>query len=116
MKSLVKQSVEDTFNTLLDQEAVELTNAAKYERSSQRNGCRSGHYSRNLQTTAGTISLKVPKLKGIPLKRLLLSVIAAAKAVLKKLLSKCIWRVFLFAALRILQRLFGVPKYRPVLS
>ena len=66
LKSLVKQSVEDTLNTLLDQEAAELTNAAKYERSSHRNGYRSGHYSRNLQTTAGTVSLKVPKLKGIP--------------------------------------------------
>lgn len=41
-------------------------NAEKYERSSERQGYRSGHYKRNLHTTAGEVKLKVPKLKGIP--------------------------------------------------
>ena len=45
---------------------MELTNAAKYERTNSRKGYRSGHYTRKLQTTSGNISLKVPKLKGIP--------------------------------------------------
>ena len=31
----------------------------------QRPGYRSGHYSRNLTTTSGDVTLKVPKLKGI---------------------------------------------------
>ena len=66
LKDLVKQSVEETLNSLLDQEAEELTHAEKYERTNARKGYRSGHYTRNLQTTSGTISLKVPKLKGIP--------------------------------------------------
>jgi len=66
LKSLFKQSVEDTLNTLLNQESTELTNAAKYERANHRNGYRSDHYSRNLQTTAGTVPLKAPKLKDIP--------------------------------------------------
>lgn len=35
-------------------------------RSSDRQGYRSGHYKRNLHTTAGEVELKVPKLKGIP--------------------------------------------------
>ena len=35
------------------------------ERNEQRQGCRSGHYSRNLTTTSGDVTLKVPKLKGI---------------------------------------------------
>lgn len=42
-----------------------LTQAARYERNEQRQGCRSGHYSRNLTTTSGDVTLKVPKLKGI---------------------------------------------------
>lgn len=66
LKDLVKQSIEETLNSLLDQEAEELTNAAKYQRTNDRKGYRSGHYTRNLQTTAGNVSLKVPKLKGIP--------------------------------------------------
>ncbi len=63
---MVKQSVEDTLNSLLDQEAQQLTKAEKYERTEKRNGYRSGHYTRQLQTTSGEVTLKVPKLKGIP--------------------------------------------------
>ena len=38
---------------------------ARYERNEQRQGYRRGHYSRNLTTTPGDVTLKVPKLKGI---------------------------------------------------
>ena len=65
LKELVRNSVEETINGLLDEEAKRLTNAAKYERSDDRQGYRSGHYSRNLATTSGEVTLKVPKLKGI---------------------------------------------------
>ncbi len=58
LKDLVRSSVEDTLNALLDKEADELVNAGKYERS--------GHYKRNSQTTAGKVELNVPKLKGVP--------------------------------------------------
>lgn len=66
LKDLVRNSVEETLNGLLDKEAEELTQAAKYERTEARNGYRSGHYDRNLTTTSGDVKLKVPKLKGIP--------------------------------------------------
>jgi len=66
LKELVRSSVEETLNTLLDKEADELLNAEKYERSCERQGYRSGHYQRNLTTTSGDVTLKVPKLKGIP--------------------------------------------------
>ena len=66
LKDLVKTSVEETLNNLLDQEADELLNASKYERTAERQGYRSGHYKRNLTTTSGDVTLKVPKLKGIP--------------------------------------------------
>ena len=46
-------------------EAEKLTQAARYERNEQRQGYRSGHYNRNLTTTSGNVTLKVPKLKGI---------------------------------------------------
>jgi len=66
LRELVRSSVEETLNELLDKEAEELTNAAKYERTEARKGYRSGHYSRNLTTTSGNVTLKVPKLKGVP--------------------------------------------------
>ena len=64
LKELVRGSVEETLNELLEAEAEKLTQAARYERNEQRQGYRSGHYSRSL-TTSGDVTLKVPKLKGI---------------------------------------------------
>ena len=65
LKELVRGSLEETLNELPDAEAEKLTQAARYERNEQRQGYRSGHYSRNLTTTSGDVTLKVPKLKGI---------------------------------------------------
>lgn len=65
LKEFVRGSVEETLNELLEAEANKLTQAARYERNEQRQGYRSGHYNRNLTTTFGDVTLKVPKLKGI---------------------------------------------------
>ncbi|WP_040663140.1 IS256 family transposase [Oscillibacter ruminantium] len=65
IKELVRGSVEETLNGLLEAEAEKLTQAAKYERSEERQGYRSGHYSRNFTTTSGDVKLEVPRLKGI---------------------------------------------------
>lgn len=66
LKELVRSSVEETLNNLLEKEAQELTNAARYERTEARQGYRAGHYDRSLTTTSGDVTLKVPKLKGVP--------------------------------------------------
>ena len=65
IKELVRGSVEETLNELLEAEAEKLTRAARYERSEARQGYRSGHYDRNLTTTSGDVTLHVPRLKGI---------------------------------------------------
>lgn len=65
IKELVRTSVEETLNDLLNREAEDLINAQKYERSEARNGYRSGHYKRNLTTTSGDVTLNIPKLKGV---------------------------------------------------
>ena len=65
IKELVRGSVEETLNELLESEAENLTQAARYKRNEQRQGYHSGHYSRNLTATSGDVTLKVPKLKGI---------------------------------------------------
>ena len=52
IKELVRGSVEETLNELLEKEAESLTQAARYERNEARQGYRSGHYDRNLTTTS----------------------------------------------------------------
>jgi transposase-like protein len=65
LKELVRNSVEETLNGLLDDEATALTKAAKYERTEVRSGYRSGSYDRRLTTTSGDVTLRMPKLKGV---------------------------------------------------
>lgn len=65
LKELVRDSVEETLNAMLDYEADQLVNADKYERTVGRQGYRSGHYERNFTTTAGDVTLEIPKLKGL---------------------------------------------------
>jgi putative transposase len=63
LKELVRQSVQEVLNSLLDAEADQLTNARKYERTGARQDTRAGHYSRKLLTGAGEVALEVPKLR-----------------------------------------------------
>ena len=60
---LIRGWVEDTLNALLDAEADQLCNAARYERTEARRDTRAGSYERKLQTKAGEVNLKVPKLR-----------------------------------------------------
>jgi putative transposase len=63
---LVRQSVEQTLNGLLDAEADQLCGAKRYERSVERLDTRAGHYERQLGTKAGEVTLKVPRLRSLP--------------------------------------------------
>jgi transposase-like protein len=63
---MVRQSVEQTLNGLLDAEADRLCNAERYERSADRQDTRAGHYKRTLHTKAGEVELKMPKLRTLP--------------------------------------------------
>jgi putative transposase len=60
---VVRGSVEETLNALLEAETDRLCNARRYERSEARRDTRAGHYERKLQTKAGEVRLKVPKLR-----------------------------------------------------
>src|SRR6202007_561764 len=60
---VVRGSVEETLNALLDAEADRLCNAQRYERSAPRRDTRAGHYERKLQTKAGEVSRRIPKLR-----------------------------------------------------
>ena len=63
---MVRQSVEDTLNALLDEEADRVTNASRYERTDDRKDTRAGSYRRKLLTKAGEVELKVPRLRTLP--------------------------------------------------
>ncbi|HPB66405.1 MAG TPA: IS256 family transposase [Spirochaetales bacterium] len=63
---VVRETVEQTLNKMLDAEADELCGAKRYVRSPDRIDTRAGHYERTLDTKAGRVKLKVPKLRTIP--------------------------------------------------
>jgi putative transposase len=63
LSDLVRGSVEEALNKLLDAEADQLCNAARYERTQARKDTRAGHYQRKLHTKAGQVTLNVPKLR-----------------------------------------------------
>ena len=66
LDTVVKASVEETLNGLLDAEADDLCQAGRYERSPDRLDTRAGSYRRNLHTAAGEVTLKVPRLRSLP--------------------------------------------------
>jgi transposase-like protein len=63
---VVRSSVEETLNGLLQAEAEQLCGAGRYERSADRMDTRAGHYERKLETKAGVVKLRVPKLRTLP--------------------------------------------------
>jgi putative transposase len=63
LDKVVRGTVEETLNALLDAEADRLCQASRYERTEKRQDTRAGHYKRKLETKAGPVQLKVPKLR-----------------------------------------------------
>ena len=66
LDEVVRATVEETLNALLDAEADELCGARKYERTESRKDTRAGSYDRQLHTKAGEVTLTVPKLRTLP--------------------------------------------------
>ena len=63
LDEMVRGTVEETLNGLLDAEADEMCNAQRYERSPDRVDTHAGHYTRKLHTKAGEVEVKMPKLR-----------------------------------------------------
>ena len=63
LDEMVRSTVEETLNGMLEAEAEELVGAGRYERSEGRRDTRAGHYERSLDTKAGRVRLKMPKLR-----------------------------------------------------
>jgi putative transposase len=63
---VVRKTVEQTLNGLLEAEADELCGATRYARSPERLDTRAGHYDRQLHTKAGEVTLSMPRLRSLP--------------------------------------------------
>lgn len=63
LDSMVRETVEETLNSMLNEETDRLCNAGRYEHSDSRKDSRAGHYQRKLHVKAGVVNLKVPKLR-----------------------------------------------------
>ena len=63
LDKVVRGTVEETLNSLLEAEAERLCQASRYERTDARKDTRAGYYNRKLETKAGNVNLKVPKLR-----------------------------------------------------
>lgn len=63
---IVRGSVQETLNKMLDEEADRLCSAHWYERTEARKDTRAGHYRRKVHTRAGEVDIKVPKLRTLP--------------------------------------------------
>jgi putative transposase len=63
---VVRDTVEQTLNALLEAEADALCRAGRYERNPERQDTRAGHYTRQLHTKAGDVTLQVPRLRTLP--------------------------------------------------
>jgi putative transposase len=61
----VRNTVEETLNAMLEEEAAAICKAQKYERTESRKGVRAGHYDRKLLTKSGEVTLKIPKLRKV---------------------------------------------------
>ena len=63
LDEMVRGTVEDTLNAMLEAEADEMCNAQRYEHSPDRIDTRAGHYPRKLHTKAGEVEIKMPRLR-----------------------------------------------------
>ena len=63
LDEVVRGTVEETLNAMLDAEADEIGHAQRYEHSPDRVDTRAGSYKRKLHTKAGEVEVKVPKLR-----------------------------------------------------
>ena len=64
LRELVRKTIEETINAMLDEEADQLVGAGPYERTDERAAYRAGHYERGFTTTSGQVTLKRPSSRG----------------------------------------------------
>jgi putative transposase len=80
---MVRSTVEETLNSMLDAEADRLCDADRYEHTEARADTRAGHYEQTLQTQAGEDKLRVPKsVRNLPFETAIIEVTMSLKKIL----------------------------------
>ena len=90
---VVRGSVEETLNAMLDAEADRLCNAQRYERTGP-SGTRAGNYERKLQTKAGEVRLKIPKLRKQTFETAIIERYRRRESSVEEALIEMYWREF----------------------
>ncbi|MCG2631935.1 MULTISPECIES: transposase [Bradyrhizobium] len=81
---MVRGTVEETLNAMLEAEADLLCGVGRYERSQAQQDTRAGSYERTLQTKAGDVNLKARSYGGKPSRRRLSSATRGGRARLRR--------------------------------
>ncbi|EPG72638.1 transposase, mutator-like family protein [Leptospira fainei serovar Hurstbridge str. BUT 6] len=110
LNELVRGSVEETLNALLDEEADKLCQASKYERSPDRVDTRAGSYNRNFETKAGKVKLKVPKLRTIPFESAIIERYKRRESSVEEVLME-MYLGYLFGGLKTLRKHSREPRF-----
>ena len=90
---LVRNSVEETLNAMLDAEVDALCGAQRYERSPDRVDTRARHYDRKFHTKAGEVNLKMPKLRAQTFETAIIERYKRREASIEESLIRCTWPV-----------------------
>jgi hypothetical protein len=91
---MVRGTVEETLNVLLDAEADRMCGAGRYERSEARQDTKAGIYERTPQTRAGAVNLKVPKLRRQTFVTAIIERYRQRESSVEEALIDCIWLGF----------------------
>ena len=110
LKDLVRNSVEETLNALLDHEADELVRAGKYKRTGDRKGYRSGHSSGISARLPMKSNCACPNSMASSSRRPSSNATNAANARLRKLLLRCTWPAYPCAVSKISPNCFGAQR------
>jgi putative transposase len=110
---VVRGTVEQTLNALLDAEADRLCQATRYERSDKRKDTRAGHYNRKLDTKAGQVNLKVPKLRTMTFETAIIERYRRRESSVEEALIEMYLAGYRFGGLKISPRRCGGPGSAP---
>ena len=116
LRELVRKTIEETINAMLDEEADRLVGAEPYERTDERAAYRAGHYERGFTTTSGQVTLKMPKLKGMRFATAVIERYKRRETSVEEASSRCTWPACRRGASRTSVRSSGAPVFSPARS
>jgi transposase-like protein len=112
VSEVVRESVEQTLNGLLEAEADTLCQARRYERNAQWAGTGAGHYERSFQTRAGTVQLKMPKLRQVAFETVIIERYRRRESAVEEALVEISGRECPYGVWKISPKRCGVPAKR----